>query len=182
MNTIINLKRKVQSKFRSKSALSTVENLFIFLISMIILLLIMKTVELFAIVKNSRDSLERAVLNTAAVNEYKLYNNFRENIITDEALVDFITTPEIIKVLGDEYNLIEKTDGMYKMKSNTSTYYYRLTNITANAVIDDNPDVDRYRITATADLYIPVNFLGFEDMEFNIDVSCVYASKLNAEY
>ncbi len=160
---------------------TVIGNLFFFLIIMIIMLSVMKAVELFAIVKNSRDSLERAVLNAAAVNEYKLYNNFRENIITDEALADFITTPEIVKVLGDEYDLIEKSDGMYRYKSNNSGYYYKLTNITLNTSIDYNPNVNRYRITASAVLNIPVNFLEFKDMEFNIKVSCVYVSKLNAE-
>lgn len=172
----------IKNKFKSKSAQTVIENLFLFLLIIIVLLLIMKAVELFAVVKNSRDSLERAALNVAAVNEYKLYSNFRENFIDDAALGEFITSDEVIRVLADEYGLQNKSDGVYKVRSDNSGYYYKLTNITVNAVVEDNPNFDRYKIEASADLNIPINFMGFRDMEFTIDVSCIYASKLNAEH
>lgn len=84
------IKHKIINKLSENEALTIVDSLFIFLISMIVLLLIMKAIELFAIVKNSRDCLERAALNVAAVNEYRLYENFRENIINDIALADLV--------------------------------------------------------------------------------------------
>lgn len=172
----------IKNKFKSKSAQTVVDNLFLFLLITIVLLLILKSVELFAVVKNSRDSLERAALNVVAVNEYKLYSNFRENVIDDVVLGEFITTDEVIKVLADEYGLQKKSDGVYKVRSDNRGYYYKLTNITVNAVVEDNPNFDRYKIEASADLNIPINFMGFQDMEFTIDVSCIYASKLNAEH
>lgn len=174
------IKHKIIDKLSENEALTIVDSLFIFLISMIVLLLIMKAIELFAIVKNSRDCLERATLNVAAVNEYRLYGNFRENIINDIALADFVTVPEVKNVLSTEYGLTEMADGMYKMRNDNVNYYYKLTNINADVEIEDNVNVDRYIINVSATLDIPIGIFGYGNMDFNINVSCTYASKLNA--
>lgn len=174
------IKQKIIKKINESEALTVIDSLFVFLISMIVLLLIMKAIELFAIVKNSRDCLERATLNVAAVNEHLLYENFRENIINDTALADFVTVPEIKNILSTEYNLTEMADGMYKMRNDSINYYYKLTNINAGVEIEDNVNADRYIITVTATLDVPIGVFGYGNMDFNINVSCTYASKLNA--
>ena len=173
-----NIKR-IRLKIKSCSAQTVVGNLFVFLISVTVLLLILSSVRLFAAVKNSRDSLERAVLNTAAVNEYKLYGNFRENII-DDVHDELISSEEVIYVLTEEFGLEKKIDGIYKMKTGGS-YYYKLTDIAADTVVEHGTISDRYRIEASAVLHVPINVRGIRDMSFRINVSCVYISKMNAE-
>lgn len=169
------IKYKIINKLSENEALTIVDSFFIFLISMIVLLLIMKAIELFAIVKNSRDCLERAALNVAAVNEYRLYENFRENIINDIALADLVTVPEVKNVLSTEYGLTEMADGMYKMRNDNVNYYYKLTNINADVEIEDNVNVDRYIINVSATLDISIGIFGYGNMDFNINVSCTYA-------
>lgn len=176
-----NILLALKNKLKSNSAQTAIGNLFVFLFITIILLLIMRAVEFFAIVKNSRDSLERAALSVAAVNEYRLYGNFRENVINDDELPNLITSDEVINVLTNELSMQSKDGEVYKMRGDNSGYYYMLSDITANAVIEKNANIDRYKIETSAVLYIPINFMGFQDMEFPINVSCVYASKLNAE-
>ena len=167
-----NILLALKNKLKSNSAQTAIGNLFVFLFITIILLLIMRAVELFAIVKNSRDSLERAALSVAAVNE---------NVINDDELPNLITSDEVINVLTNELSMQSKDGEVYKMRGDNSGYYYMLSDITANAVIEKNANIDRYKIETSAVLYIPINFMGFQDMEFPINVSCVYASKLNAE-
>lgn len=170
---------KIKRKIAEKSAFTVVSMLFVFLISVIMLLLVMRVVELFAIVKNSRDSLERATLSTAAVNEYRLYKNFRENLISPEPLSEFVTEKEVENTLVSEFGMDKKTDGLYKTKSE-SEYYYKITDITVEADVENGTDADKYRITTSAVLHIPINLMGYRELSFNINVHCIYASKNNA--
>ncbi len=170
---------RIKETILNKKALTVIDALFIFLLSMIVLFVIMQAVELSAIVKNSRDSLERATLSVAAVNEYKLYANFRENIIDDSFLDTFVTEEEIIDVLQSELGMERKSNGVYKLNSTSGNYYYRLTNISVVPSADTANNIIRIQTSAT--LFIPINIFGQNrDMEFNINVSCYYASKLNA--
>lgn len=171
--------KKSAVKLKERSAFTVVSMLFIFLISVIVLLLVMSVVELFATVKNSKDSLERATLSAATVNEYRLYRNLRENLIDPEPLSEFVTTPEVEDVLVSEFGMDKKDDGVYKMRSD-SEYYYRITNITVDAVVESGVNADRYRINTTAELHIPFNIMGHRELTFNIEVYCIYASKMNA--
>lgn len=171
--------KKIINKFKSQSGQTVVGNLFLLLLLMIVLVLIFKAVELFSIVKNSRDSLERAALNVAAVNEYKLYDNFRENVISNTRLSEFVTESEIIDVLESEMSMEARTDGVYKIKQGND-YYYRLNDINTETIVEDNPNNDMYRINISAVLTIPIGFWGIGDYHFDMSVSCVYASKNNA--
>lgn len=176
---INNAIKKAAVKLKERSAFTVVSMLFIFLISVIVLLLVMRAVELFATVKNSKDSLERATLSAATVNEYRLYRNLRENLIVPEPLSEFVTTPEVENVLVSEFGMDKRDDGVYKMRSD-SGYYYKITNITVNAVVESGTNADRYRINTTAKLHIPLNIMGNSELTFNIEVYCIYASKMNA--
>lgn len=175
MINMTNWKEKAISKLKDRKAWTVIDTLFTFLLIMLLLLVLVKVAEVILIVKNTRDSLERATLNVAAVNEYKLYENFRENIIDDAALSGFVSDQEIKQVLSEEFGMEQRSDGMYKSENGND--YYMLKNITAVPSVDGNV----YVIDTTATLVIFVGVFGYGEMSFDIDVSCIYASKSNAE-
>ena len=130
-----------------------------------------------SIIKNSRDSLERATLNVAALNEHKLYENFRESVIDDTAWLDFVTEDEVEKVLEEEYGLTKKNGKMYKLDSAGNVYYYVISDIDVEPYADGNI----YRINTSATVLVPIEFMGYGERDFDIEVSCMYAAKSNAE-
>ncbi len=166
---------KIRNKFREKGAFSVIDNLFMFLIVIMVLVMIMEGVQMMSIVKTSRDSLERATLSVATINEYKLYRNFRENMINDDSWSVFVTVPEVESVLADEFSLVKKGGDMYKLADNGS-YYYRISDIKVEPVIDGNI----YRINTTATLSVPIKIVNIGEIDFDLDVTCMYASKSNA--
>lgn len=171
--------KKAIVKLKERSAFTVVSMLFIFLISIIVLLFILEVVGMFAIVKNAKASLERATLSAATVNEYRLYKNLREDLITPEPLNKFAAAPEVESVLVSEFGMDKKDDGLYKIKSD-SEYYYRITDISVAAAVESGINTNRYRIDTTAQLHIPFNIMGHRELTFNIKVYCIYASKMNA--
>lgn len=168
---------KVKRKFKEKSALTVIDILFIFMLSIFVLLFLMESVQLMSIIKKTRDSLERATLSVAAMNEHKLYENFRENMIDDTAWLDFVTDDEVENVLSEEFGLTKKSGKMYKYDASCSTYYYIISDIDVVPYIDGNI----YRINTSATVTVPIDFMGYGERDFDIDVSCMYASKSNAE-
>lgn len=137
----------------------------------------------YTISTSIHDCFEQAVKTVTTLNEVRIYENLRENVmdLNDEALTRLITTDELVAEVTNELGLVEEGDALVK-KNSVNNIFYSISEVEVVPFFMDQTNTLCFEVTGIIE--IPLGILrgsSFTTIRLDLDVRSMYSSTLRVE-